>query len=56
MGTKSPAIVPPGCVTTALNKGKQGGDGRGKEVLVLARRQGTRSGVFELTAGRKETT
>lgn len=29
MGMKSQAIVPPGCVTWALNKGRKGGDGVG---------------------------
>lgn len=52
MGIKSPAIVPPGCVTTALNKGRRGGDGREMWVWVGAGWQGTSGSAFEQAAGR----
>lgn len=55
MGIKSPAIVPPGCVTTRLNKGRRGGDGSEMWVWVGAGWQGTSGSRFEQAAGRKTT-
>lgn len=55
MGIKLLAIVPPGCVTTASNKGRRGGDGREMWVWVGAGWQGTSGSAFEQAAGRKTT-
>lgn len=53
MGIKSLAIVPPGCVTSALNKGSKGGHGREVWVWLGVGWQGTSASGFEQAAERK---
>lgn len=56
MGIKSLSIVPPGCVTTALNNGR-GGDGREMWVWLgvgWCTVAGNKRSRFEQAAGRKK--